>query len=98
VPNRHLNVLISYHVSQLMTIGHVVFSATQEAISDLDAQSITLFNIASILHIKSDWAAAEALLARVVEIDEAIESPDLLRDRAALASVRTILSTDSRAR
>jgi tetratricopeptide (TPR) repeat protein len=60
----------------------------RRAVGDRSGEAVTLFNIAHLRDEEGNTAEAIALLERVVEIDMAIEHPDLASDRAALEGMR----------
>jgi tetratricopeptide (TPR) repeat protein len=57
-------------------------------VGDRWGESITCYNMGLIYADLGDLAQAEQLLMRTVELDEAIDHPDLESDRAALEEVR----------
>ena len=57
-------------------------------VGDRWGESITCYNMAMVYRGLGDLAAAEQLLQRTVELDEAIAHPDLASDRAMLERVR----------
>lgn len=60
----------------------------QRQVGDRAGEAVTRFNMAMVFEAMGDLARAEEELARVVDIEIAIEGPDLDSDRAALERVR----------
>ena len=59
-----------------------------EVVGDRATQSVTLFNMSAVYSKQGNLAEAERLLAQVVVLAEAIQSPHLTRFREILAQVR----------
>jgi len=57
-------------------------------VGDRWGESITRYNLAMVYEALGDLQRAEVELEIVVALDEAIEHPDLVSDRAALERVR----------
>ena len=64
----------------------------RRTVGERAGESVTLYNMAKVYEARGDYAKAAQLLKQVVEIDQAIEHPDLEKDRAALQSVLVQLS------
>ena len=65
--------------------------ATQEAVGDRAGQAVTRHNVAMIYRDQGRLAEAVAELERVVELDAAVQHPDLAADTALLEQVRAEL-------